>query len=314
MKNFKKFLPALAIATPLLAVAAFGSANGGFFAAYANAGYGGQPDGESYKQSFAATLSASQEVPPTTSIGSGSALFNLTTDEREIDYTVNLSNETGVTGANLYCAQPGSNGPEVVSLFNSTTPVSDSSFSGTIVQSDLLSAATACNPNITDVPQLAQAMREGSIYVNILTSTNPSGDIRGQLGGTQTTTSPTNPTGPATSTPPTNPTQPSTNATVTPENSTVTPQQHIDFNGRDFNHEEDVTVTENGSSIETVHADGGGNFSTGSLTAPATPGTYTYTFTGNTYGDTASATVTVSDPNASDTSTSSSTPPTTTSN
>jgi len=66
----------------------------------------------------------------------------------------------------------------------------------------------------------------------------------------------------------------------------------LDFGGHNFNHEENVTVTLNGQTVETAHADGGGNFSTGNLTAPATPGTYTYVFTGAN-GDSASATITV---------------------
>jgi hypothetical protein len=66
----------------------------------------------------------------------------------------------------------------------------------------------------------------------------------------------------------------------------------LDFTGRNFGHEESVVVTLNGSQIASAHADGGGNFSTGSLMAPTTPGSYTYTFTGQS-GDSVSATVTV---------------------
>lgn len=66
----------------------------------------------------------------------------------------------------------------------------------------------------------------------------------------------------------------------------------IDFGGRNFNHEEDITVTLNGATVAHAHADGGGNFSTGSLSLPSSAGTYTYTFTGAS-GDSASATITV---------------------
>ncbi len=66
----------------------------------------------------------------------------------------------------------------------------------------------------------------------------------------------------------------------------------LDFSGRNFNHEEQVTVLMNGTTVATAHADGGGNFSTGSFSAPTTPGTYTYTFSGQN-GDSASASVTV---------------------
>jgi hypothetical protein len=66
----------------------------------------------------------------------------------------------------------------------------------------------------------------------------------------------------------------------------------IDFVGRNFGHEETVTITLNGSQIATAHADGGGNFSTGSMAGPATAGTYVYTFKGQSSGITATATIT----------------------
>ncbi|MDB5224453.1 MAG: hypothetical protein JWO43_75 [Candidatus Adlerbacteria bacterium] len=68
---------------------------------------------------------------------------------------------------------------------------------------------------------------------------------------------------------------------------------NLDFIGRNFGHEENVTVALNGSTVRTVHADGGGNFSTGSMTAPSTAGTYTYTFTGQNSGTVVSAVVTI---------------------
>jgi hypothetical protein len=66
----------------------------------------------------------------------------------------------------------------------------------------------------------------------------------------------------------------------------------LDFTGHNFGHEESVTVMLNGSTVATAHADGGGNFSTGSLMAPSMAGSYTYTFMGGS-GDSATATVTV---------------------
>jgi hypothetical protein len=67
----------------------------------------------------------------------------------------------------------------------------------------------------------------------------------------------------------------------------------VDFNGRNFGHEESVVVMSNGMLVTTAHADGGGNFTTGSLSVPATPGTKTYVFTGLTSGMTASVTLTI---------------------
>jgi hypothetical protein len=76
-------------------------------------------------------------------------------------------------------------------------------------------------------------------------------------------------------------------------NMTVTPSHAIDFSGRSFGHEESVSVMLNGITVTTAHADGGGNFSTGSFAAPSTVGNYTYQFKGMTSGITASAMITV---------------------
>jgi hypothetical protein len=94
--------------------------------------------------------------------------------------------------------------------------------------------------------------------------------------------------GGGTTTPPTTGT-----ATLMPMNITLSPGGHIDFNGRNFGHEENVTIMRDGSSVGTAHADGGGNFSTGSLSAPMETGTYTYSFTGVQSGTSLSATVMV---------------------
>lgn len=52
----------------------------------------------------------------------------------------------------------------------------------------------------------------------------------------------------------------------------------VDFSGRNFGHEEDVVITRNGQQVARAHADGGGNFSTGSIPLSSTPGSYTYVF------------------------------------
>ncbi len=111
----------------------------------------------------------------------------------------------------------------------------------------------------------------------------------GSTGGTGTTTPPTGGTGStSTTTPPTT----STGSIDNPQR-TIKAGQSTDFVGHNFGHEETVTITLGGSLIRTAHADGGGNFSTGSISVSTTSGTYTYVFKGQTSGISATATVTV---------------------
>ena len=93
--------------------------------------------------------------------------------------------------------------------------------------------------------------------------------------------------------PPPPPSPPSGTATISPASQTVSPGQSIDFSGHGFGHEETVTITRSGTQIGAVHADGGGNFSTGSMAMPVQAGTYNFVFTGHTSGLSASSTITV---------------------
>ncbi len=266
MKTFSKHLPALALSLPLLAVAAFSSANGGFYASVANAGYGGNTE---FKQTFTSYLSGPQEVPTVISSSTANAIFSLAKDEAELEYSVTLNSSTTITGANLYCASRKSNGPEVVALYSSTASSTPGSFTGTITQSDILSTAQACNPSITTVPQLASAVRAGTIYINVLTALHPAGEIRGQV---NTAGGGGNGNGGV----------PNTNyhPVINPHYQLVTPSQQIQFTGRIFAPSENVVIKLNNVVVGSVQADVNGNFTTASMTAPLVPGTYAYTFTG----------------------------------
>jgi hypothetical protein len=82
-------------------------------------------------------------------------------------------------------------------------------------------------------------------------------------------------------------------ASIEQNGGTFSAGSSIDFGGRNFGHEETIVGTLNGTTVATAHADGGGNFSTGSIPLPSTPGSYTYLFVGQHSGISANATVTV---------------------
>jgi len=69
------------------------------------------------------------------------------------------------------------------------------------------------------------------------------------------------------------------------------PGSSVDFIGTNFGREEDVVVMSDGATIITAHADGSGNFSTGSIPVPTTNGSKTYTFVGLKSGITTTVTL-----------------------
>jgi hypothetical protein len=81
-------------------------------------------------------------------------------------------------------------------------------------------------------------------------------------------------------------------AMISPGTATMSQNQSIDFNGRGFGAEENVIAMVNGTTIGTFHADGGGNFSTGSMSIPGMTGAQTVTFTGQNSGRVGTASIT----------------------
>lgn len=85
----------------------------------------------------------------------------------------------------------------------------------------------------------------------------------------------------------------STPASIDQNGQTIRVGNSIDFGGHNFGSEEYVLIKLNGTQVAQGFTNLGGGFSTGSLSTPATPGTYTYTFTGQASGKSATATITV---------------------
>lgn len=90
----------------------------------------------------------------------------------------------------------------------------------------------------------------------------------------------TNPGGNGTTTPGTGTGTTSPGVTMYPQSATVRAGTSIDFNGRGFWPDEQIYVMENGIIVATARADGGGNWSTGSLPVGTATGSYAVKFVG----------------------------------
>jgi hypothetical protein len=123
-------------------------------------------------ESFSATLAASNEVPPTTSNGSGSATF--TVDGTTVRYEVRANSLNAVTAAHIHSGVAGVNGPVRVTLFAGPT---------TGAQNGTLSQGTFTASDVSGITfdALLAEMRAGTAYVNVHTTTFPGGEIRSQV-------------------------------------------------------------------------------------------------------------------------------------
>lgn len=116
-------------------------------------------------------LSAGQEAPASTAGASGVAMVRIKPDGSQISvdgFAQNLSGE--VTGAHLHKGAFGVSGEVVRDL----TVDNNNHFSTTWRRTD-------SSQPLTD--ELLAAARNGQLYVNLHTVSNPNGELRGQLGG-----------------------------------------------------------------------------------------------------------------------------------
>jgi hypothetical protein len=142
------------------------------------AGDGGPPPPPE-PTTFTAQLDGGQEVPPTDTTATGSAMFTLDDNKTALHYQLNVTNIYNVTAAHIHVAPAGVNGPVVVPLFsgNETGPVNGVLAEGTIMSADDLTGPLA---GMT-IDDLIAEIESGNAYTNVHTSKYPGGEIRGQI-------------------------------------------------------------------------------------------------------------------------------------
>ncbi len=125
---------------------------------------------------YAASLSGANEIPAVDTDAAGSAWFYVHADGTAIDYSIGVSGLANATAAHIHDGNANESGDVVVTLFSSGTPVSEDGVlaSGTIDAGDL--------PEGWTIADLAAGMADGSLYVNVHTTANTAGEIRGQVG------------------------------------------------------------------------------------------------------------------------------------
>lgn len=129
-----------------------------------------------------AQLSGSQEVPPKQTMGTGSFQGNVTGNNKSISYRLSFSHlTTPVTMAHIHIGARGANGPVVVWLCGGgrrpACPRGGGTVTGTITPGNVLAVGGL---KAGDLAGLIKLITAGSTYVNVHTTKNPGGEIRGQ--------------------------------------------------------------------------------------------------------------------------------------
>lgn len=126
---------------------------------------------------FATNMTGQEEVPPvdTQAVGEAILVQDLPINQT-IDYYLNVTGIQAAMQGHIHSGAQGQNGPVVVTLFNSSSPQNEVLKNGTITANDLVGPMKG-----KTIPDLLEAMKNGSTYVNVHTEQNPKGEIRGQL-------------------------------------------------------------------------------------------------------------------------------------
>jgi len=134
---------------------------------------------------FKAYLKGGNEVPPVETDTRGRARFRFNRHLTYMLFTLTARNGEGLlgaSGAHLHCAEKNENGPIIATLAGAAIP--GPGFDGGLtVRAGLTDASiqeTDCGTSLAD---LAEAMLDGGVYVNVHSAANPGGEIRGQVKG-----------------------------------------------------------------------------------------------------------------------------------
>lgn len=146
---------------------------------------------EADETNFVAHLSAREEVPSSASLAQGQAIFHLSADGTQLDYTLIAANIDNVVFAHIHLAPAGVNGPVVAFLFG-PVGAGGGRFSGVVAEgtitADDLVGPLAGQP----FTALVDAVLTGNTYVNVHTNDGvapggtgpgdlPAGEVRGQI-------------------------------------------------------------------------------------------------------------------------------------
>jgi hypothetical protein len=126
---------------------------------------------------FEALLSGGEEVPAVNTLATGSATISI--QGAQIVYQVDVQGIENVLFSHIHIAPEGENGPVRLNLCGTDdTPGCSTIDTGTLVSDS--NAVTTGTPAIT-FDSLVSAIRAGNAYVNVHTTANPGGEIRGQI-------------------------------------------------------------------------------------------------------------------------------------
>lgn len=132
---------------------------------------------------FQAHLNGDSEVPPVDTRAQGQAIFRLSSDGNSIYYKVIAANINNVLMAHIHLAPAGSIGDVVVWLYPDAPPpqLIPDRFNGVLAEGTITDSDLVGDLAGMSIADLLAEIINGNTYVNVHTTQNPGGEIRGQI-------------------------------------------------------------------------------------------------------------------------------------
>lgn len=125
------------------------------------------------------TPEAEVSVLPVTSAARGSATLRVNDNAIELIFKVDPLPATPITAAHLHVGAPGSNGPVIFTLFNSTSGIPFANPTRRTL--DTITLQRRPEVGISTIEDVMNAILSGNVYINVHTAGFPEGELRGQF-------------------------------------------------------------------------------------------------------------------------------------
>ncbi|HUG31726.1 MAG TPA: CHRD domain-containing protein [Acidimicrobiia bacterium] len=129
-------------------------------------------------------LTGDEEVPAVETQAQGQAIFKLSADGETLHYKLIVANIEDVLMAHIHLAPAGENGDVVVWLYPDGPPpqLIEGRFQGVLAKGEITADDLVGDLEGQDLGALIDLINAGGAYVNVHTSTNMGGEVRGQIG------------------------------------------------------------------------------------------------------------------------------------
>jgi hypothetical protein len=135
-----------------------------------------------HRVTFRIDLTGSQQVPAVTTDAFGMATVRLIDNGTAIAFRVIVCDIVNVTASHIHVGAAGTNGPVIIPFVHGvlfSSPHGCKTLAeGTRTAADL---NTKASPSVTSWNDFVKNLLAGNTYINVHTTANPGGEIRGQL-------------------------------------------------------------------------------------------------------------------------------------